>query len=270
MAILITTLHTSCDSRRATEYLACLQTNLAHPAVDVIKVLLETKNNDDYGFLQDIKHEKLEIITTDKRPFFSDLFAIANQCGNDQVAVIYNADIYFDQDSNLERVHEIDSRQFWTISRYDEQKDGKWAINRLADGGSHDCWVFRTPIRQFSSEYHLGILGCDQIIAQRAVEAGFLVLNPCLTIKTRHQHRYNIRNNTLDRKGLSYWHEKDFLRLGVGVYCAPSSTLESPIICSNKSLLYFVLGTSVGRWLQSIYRSMPLTKQLLFKKLIRV
>lgn len=270
MAILITTLHTSCDPRRATEYLACLHANLAHPAIDSIKVLLETKNDRDYGFLHDIKHEKLEIITTDKRPFFSDLFALANQCGANQVAVICNADIYFDQDSNLERAHEIDNRQFWTISRYDEQEDNKWEITPLAAEGSHDCWIFRTPISQFPSEYHLGIIGCDQIIAQRAVEAGFLVLNPCLTIQQRHLHRHDIRNNTLDRKGRTYWNDKDFLRLGVCVYCAPPSTLESPVICSNRSLLYLVLRTSIGRWLQSIYRSMSAPKQTLFKKIINV
>lgn len=270
MAILFTTLHTSCDPRRATEYIACLNANLAHPAIDGVKILLETKDDRDYGFLQDIKHEKLEIITIDHRPFFSDLFALANQCGDNQVAVICNGDIYFDQDSNLERVHEIDKHQFWTISRYDEQKDGTWVLHRQAAEGSHDCWIFRTPIRQFPAEYHLGILGCDAIIAQRAVEAGLLVVNPCLTIQLRHLHRYDIRNNTLDQKRRSYWHEKDYLKLGIRVYCAPPTTIESPVIRSNRSLRY-ILMSMMGHWVLPIYRSKPVQKQVSYmKKLLNV
>lgn len=269
MAILITTLHTSCDPRRATEFIACLKANLAHPAINAVKVLLETKSDGDYGLLKDIQHEKLEIITTDKRPFFSDLFKIANQCGDNQVAIICNGDIYFDEDSNLERAHEIDSRQFWTISRYNEHKSEKWVLHHRAAEGSHDAWIFRTPIRQFPADYHLGILGCDAIIAQRAVEAGLLVANPCLTILLRHLHRYNIRNNTLDKKSRSYWDEQDYLKLGIGAYCAPPATLESPVICSKRSFRY-ILMSMIGAWLLPIYRSKPVQKQVSYmKKMIR-
>lgn len=269
MAIIITTLHTSCDPLRAIEFVTCLKTNLAHPAIDAIKVLLETKSDNNYGFLKDIQHEKLEIITTDRRPFFSDLFKIANQFGDNQVAIICNGDIYFDEDSNLERAYEIDSRQFWTISRYNEHQGGKWALHHRAVEGSCDCWIFRTPIRQFPGDYHLGILGCDAIIAQRAVEAGLLVANPCLTITIRHLHRSNIRNNTLDKKSRSYWNEQDYLKLGIGTYCAPPTTLESPVICSNKSFRYFLM-SMIGRWLLPIYRSKPVQKQVSsIKKMIR-
>ncbi|MGH1396219.1 MAG: hypothetical protein ACRAVC_19635, partial [Trichormus sp.] len=107
------------------------------------------------------------------------------------------------------------------------------------------------------------------IIAQRAVEAGLLVANPCLTILLRHLHRYNIRNNTLDKKSRSYWDEKDYLKLGIGAYCAPPATLESPVICSKKSFRY-ILMSMIGRWLLPIYRSKPVQKQVSYmKKMIR-
>lgn len=262
--IFITTLYSPCDPERAAEYAACLRSNLAHPHIDAVKVLLETQSDTDLGFLQEITHEKLEIIPIRKRPFFSDAFALANQYGADHVAVICNGDIYFDQNSHLDRAHAVRADEIWTISRYEEDGDN-WRLYELAAEGSHDCWVFRTPLRLFQSNYHLGILGCDEILSQRAVESGFKVSNPCLSIHCRHLHRTNVRNNTLDQKSRSYWDDDDYMRLGKQTYCAPPSKVESPIVRSSNSLRYGLMNT-VGRQFLPVYRSLNLRKKVAYVK----
>jgi hypothetical protein len=265
MLIFITTLYTPCDPDRAAEYMSCLQSNLAHPAIDQVKVLLETPSDNDFGFLQAIDHPKLEVIPIRKRPFFSDAFSLANQSGDNQIAVICNGDIYFDQNSQLERAQAVGVNELWTISRYEEEPGDQWRLFELAAEGSHDCWIFRTPLRSFQSDYHLGILGCDEILSQRAVESGFSVSNPCLTIQCRHLHRTNIRNNTLDRKSLSYWHDDEYMKLGKQTYCAPPSTVESLIVRSSNSLRYSLMNT-FGKQLLPVYRSLDLRKKVLYVK----
>lgn len=265
MLIFITTLYTPCDPDRAAEYVSCLQANLAHPDIDVVKVLLETPSDADFGFLQAIVHPKLEIIPIRKRPFFSDAFSLANQSGSDHIAVICNGDIYFDQNSQLDCAHAVGADELWTISRYEEEAGDRWRLYELAAEGSHDCWIFRTPLRAFQSDYHLGILGCDEILSQRAVESGFRVSNPCLSIQCRHLHRTNIRNNTLDLKNRSYWHDDDYMKLGKQTYCAPPSKINSLIVRSSNSLRYSLMN-SVGKQLLPVYRSLDLRKKMLYAK----
>jgi len=257
MVTLFTTFHIPCQSKRFAEYLRCLQINLSNPSIKQIKVLLEVKNNHneaDLNLLNEIKDEKLEIIKIDQRPLYSDFFAIANQLGNDQVIAICNADIYFDENSRLDLANNISSDSFWTISRYDEEGENQWVLTEKADIGSHDCWVFRTPLRSFQSNYHLGILGCDQMIAQRAVEAGLFVANPCLSIVSHHLHRSDVRNDTLNQYGESYWQDKEFLILGYKLYCAEASTLENLHICSNNSRQY-IIKRAFMFWFLFIYRT---------------
>ena len=102
MAILLTTLYTSCKPERAEEFLTCLHRNLAHPYIEAVKVFLEIKDQDtDYSYLNGFSHEKLEIIPVHHRSTYAELIAVANNCGTDQVAIIVNADIYFDENSAL-------------------------------------------------------------------------------------------------------------------------------------------------------------------------
>ncbi len=257
MITLFTTFYIPCQPQRLVEYINCLRINLSNPSIEKIKVLLETKkshSDTNLSFLEEIKHEKLEIIQIDQRPVYSDFFTIANQIGSSKVIAICNADIYFDETSKIEVAETISSDSFWTISRYNEDEENKWTLTERADIGSHDCWVFRTPIRSFQSNYHLGILGCDQIIAQRAVEAGLMVSNPCLSIVLRHLHRSEVRNDTLNKYGDSYWQDKEFLILGYKLYCARPSTIENLHICSNKSRQY-ITTKIFTLWFMLIYRN---------------
>jgi hypothetical protein len=264
MIILFTTLHTKCAPIRAEEYKTCLLKNLDNPNIDEVRVVLETDEENDYGFLQGLVHEKLKIHGVGQRPYYSELFSLANQQGDGNIVIICNGDIYFDHCTNWKDIESVSENDFWSVSRYNESPEGEWVLFDQADKGSHDCWVLRTPIRTFSSDYHLGIIGCDQLIAQRAVEAGFRVANPCLSITCRHLHRSNIRNHFLSQNSLTYRDQKDFMNLGMKLYCAPPSTIRSLITCSNRSPQYLFMSW-IGRWFLPFYRLPSIQKLIMLK-----
>jgi hypothetical protein len=264
MAILLTTLYTSCKPERAKEFLTCLERNLAHPYIKAVKVFLEVQNPDiGYGYLDGFQHEKLEIIPVHDRSTYAELIAEANKLDNDQIAIIANGDIYFDEHSALERSAEITSGEFWTLSRYEPTLDGKWKLFHHAIAGAHDCWIFRTPLPEFKNNYKLGIQGCDLFIAQRAIEAGFKVLNPCLSILPRHLHQVpGVRNHKLDPiRKTNYWHDPEYAPLGTQTYSPQPCSLERRATLSHRSPSYIAMNL-IGRWLLPIYRFEPLKNQL--------
>ncbi|MCF4965720.1 hypothetical protein [Nostoc sp. CMAA1605] len=263
MAILLTTLYTQCKPERAQEFLTCLEKNLAHPYIEAVKVFLELKEDSDYGYLDGFYHDKLEIIPVHHRSTYAELIEVANNWGNDKVGIIVNGDIYFDENSALERAEDITKEEFWTLSRYEPTKDGGWKLFHIAAAGAHDCWIFRTPLAPFKNNYQLGIQGCDLFIAQRAIEAGFKVLNPCLSIFPRHLHQVaGVRNHKLDPiRKTNYWHDPEYAPLGTQTYSSKPCSLERRAYLSTRSPMY--LGMSlVGRWLLPIYRFEPIKNKL--------
>ncbi|MBE9226835.1 hypothetical protein IQ264_15515 [Phormidium sp. LEGE 05292] len=264
MAILLTTLFAPCKPERAQEFITCLERNLAHPYIEAVKVFFEIKDPDTgYGYLEGFSHEKLEIIPVNHRSTYADLIEVANQWGNEQVAIIVNGDIYFDENSQLERASEITNSEFWTVSRYEPTKDGGWKLFHIATAGAHDCWIFRTPLRAFKNNYQLGIQGCDLFIAQRAIEAGFKVLNPCFTIRPRHLHQVpGVRNHKLDPvRKINYWHDPEYAPLGTQTYSPQPCSLEKPAYLSTRSP-GFIGMSLVGRWLLPIYRFKPIKNSI--------
>lgn len=260
MAILLTTLYTPCQPERAKEYLTCLERNLANPYIEAVKVFLEIKNKAvGYDYLEGFSHEKLEIFPTDSRSTYADLIEVANRYGNDKVAMIVNGDIYFDDDSALERADEVKAGEFWTLSRYEPTSEGRWKLFHIAWAGSHDCWIFRTPLPSFKCDYQLGIQGCDLFIAQRSIEAGFNVLNPCMTIRPRHLHQIpGVRNHKLDSiRKTNYWHDPEYAPLGTQTYSPKPCSLERRAYLSRNQPFYIGMSL-VGRWLLPIYRFKPL------------
>jgi hypothetical protein len=264
MAILLTTLYTSCKPERGQEFLTCLKRNLANPCIKAVKVFLEVKDRDaGYEYLEGFSHSKLEIIPVNHRPTYADLIEVANNWGNNQIAIIVNGDIYFDENSSLERAAEITQGEFWTISRYEPTKNGSWKLFHIATAGAHDCWIFRTPLLPFKNHYQLGIQGCDLFIAQRAIEAGLQVLNPCLTIRPRHLHQVpGVRNHKLDPiHKINYWHDPEYAPLGTQTYSPQPCTLENRAYLSRRSLIYISMSLA-GRWLLPIYRFKPIKSRI--------
>jgi hypothetical protein len=264
MAILLTTLYTPCKPERAQEFKTCLERNLARPEIESVKVFLEIQDkNTGCGYLDGFCHEKLEIIPVHHRSTYAEMIAVGNNYGNNQVIIIANGDIYFDQNSALERSAEITTGEFWTLSRYEPTNDGGWKLFHIATAGAHDCWIFRTPLQPFQNNYQLGIQGCDLFMAQRAIESGLRVLNPCQSIRPRHLHQVpGVRNHKLDPiRKTNYWHDPEYAPFGTQTYSPQPCSLEKPAYLSRNSPIYLGM-MLVGRWLLPIYRFQPIKAKI--------
>jgi hypothetical protein len=259
MAILLTTLYNNPrNPKRIGEFLTCLEKNLANPYIEKIKILFEIKDESlGYSFLEGISHEKLEIIPTNQRASYSDMITLANSFENGQLIIIANGDIFFEEESFLERSEQIGEGEFWAISRYEPVGDSDWSLTYIAQGGSHDCWVFRVPLPAFKSDYQLGIKGCDIFIVQRAIESGLKVLNPCLSIYPRHYHKViGLKNDRIDpSKNTTYMNDPEYAPLGTKMYNPLPCSLEKPIYVTNRSLKYIFMSL-IGRWLVYIRRNL--------------
>lgn len=274
MAILLTTMHVATSNKseeaerlrqRDQELLTCLHNNLAHPYIEAVRVFLETKTPGDWGFLQGIEHEKLEIIEIHQRPFYSDMIAMANAWGEGvpggRVGIIANGDIHFDAESDLDRAEAVQVNEFWTLSRYEPQPNGGWKLFHIATAGAHDCWIFRTPLPPFPSHYHLGVQGCDLIMAQRAIESGFKVLNPCLSVRPRHLHKVAKVRGGHKIGGKNYWDDPEYAPLGTQTYSPQPCSLEARRYLTRRSPLYVFMNT-LGRWVLPLYRAKPIKQRI--------
>src|SRR5204862_5215377 len=63
--------------------------------------------------------------------------------------------------------------------------DGSDEAIRRGMATSQDVWAFEGPVKPVAfSDFALGKPGCDNRIAYELGQAGYEVLNPCLSIKT--------------------------------------------------------------------------------------
>jgi len=176
----------STDIIRLHELKSCLYYNTQNSHIDEIYVFTEQN-------IQDITYDKVKIIKCENRPCYSDLFKFANKF-NDQVKVISNSDIYFDD--SIKMLNEI-KNEFICLTRYDVINDTE-AIFTNEDFfmRSMDTWAFRTYVNSNileSCKFNFGINGCDTYLNNIFYKNGFSVKNPSLSIKSYHLHLSNIR-----------------------------------------------------------------------------
>jgi len=192
---LITTLYNEKKSPRANEYIACLEKNLAHPNIASIHVLYDTSKDGPTNTIRRCLEEKEVGMTFIKgRPSYARCFQLANELYPDQNVIIANADIYFDEtladvDSTLLEEHVL------ALTRWDIRADGSAKFHGKT-GGSHDVWIFRTPltIPPGARKIILGMQHCDIRIAYELSATGYRVFNPCFSVKCFHLHLSEIRS----------------------------------------------------------------------------
>ncbi|MDE2105796.1 MAG: hypothetical protein KGL39_51705, partial [Patescibacteria group bacterium] len=119
---------------------------------------------------------------------FGELFREVNLVGHDQqVVVVANADIYFDQ--SIAAAADIAAGHAYALTRWDDCHDG---IRLFADEkgtprcDSQDAWIFRAPIRPELIEacnFTLGVRGCDNRLAYEIAKAGYTVSNQSKSIR---------------------------------------------------------------------------------------
>lgn len=126
-----------------------------------------------------------------RRLSFTDLVKHCEKRHRGRWCVVANSDIEFPTSANV-LDHLKEERLLVTLTRWESQRGPRFIGHSHGDrlfSGSQDSWAFLAggvPVPE--QDIPLGIVGCDQLIAGWAVEAGIEVINPALSIRTYHRH----------------------------------------------------------------------------------
>ena len=171
------------------EYLYCLHENIGIDQIDNIYIFVE--EGSDLNF----DSPKIKKIVSKERPTYQDLFEYCNEHMKDEICIVANADIIFDD--TLEYFYDLDmTKQFYALTRWEvSTSDGKnWEIGPYNNAASQDVWVFKTPVLTSDNmNYTMGKPGCDNKIAYHMRELGYVCRNPGRKIITTHFHVSNFR-----------------------------------------------------------------------------
>ena len=171
------------------EYLYCLHENIGIDEIDNIYIFVE--EGSDLNF----DSPKIKKIVTKERPTYQDLFEYCNEHMKDQICVVANADIIFDD--TLRYFKSIDmTKQFYALSRWEiTSSNGKdWNIEPFDNAASQDSWIFKTPIETSDEmNYTMGKPGCDNKIVYHMRELGYTCRNPGKKVISIHFHISNFR-----------------------------------------------------------------------------
>lgn len=162
----------------------CLRNNLQNQYISSVHVLTEVP----FDFSGFPNEEKINQTVIGERLTFERAFQHANQHQNDDIWMLSNSDIYFDE--TLQCLLDVCmDKVVFALTRHDVQPDGSiQLVPPEYAHGSQDVWIFKAPIPTDSmfTSFCLGIPGCDHRIAHEFVQAGYMVLNPSLKIIARH------------------------------------------------------------------------------------
>jgi len=184
---LFTTYYNEKNPERAEELRTCLVKNKSCNSISNIHVLSEVKED---KFL--LKHNfKIRIIYN--RPTFNDFINEINLISSDEdINIIANADIYFDQSLDALIGLSLQGRCF-ALTRWDVRHGGRVKLIELAN--SQDVWIFQGNITGIAGEIPIGVPGCDNRLAYEIRKAGYCLSNPSISIKSYHLHNSNYRPN---------------------------------------------------------------------------
>tara|TARA_R110001583_G_scaffold57898_2_gene172992 strand:- start:146 stop:790 length:645 start_codon:yes stop_codon:yes gene_type:complete len=186
MIRLITSYYTDKDDNRQLELDAAIDANINNSYIDEVIILSETSDTNH------LKHSKVTILSSN-RPTFKDFFNIINErTKDDDINILINTDIYVDDTLfNLFKLN-LDNKILCLL---------RWEYNNgtpmiaIPRSDCQDTWIWKGEMRTLSnSNFHLGKLGCDNRIAWEFENSGYVLENPCTTIKTIHLHTTQKRN----------------------------------------------------------------------------
>lgn len=111
---------------------------------------------------------------------------IRKRAKDDDISVLANADIAFDETIALLKNHDFKN----TVLCLSRWHDGKL----LHCNDAQDAWIFKGVPRPVKADFFFGVPGCDNRFAFELQQAGYSLSNPCETIKAHHRHTSRVRN----------------------------------------------------------------------------
>jgi len=181
--ILLTSFYVVKNRSRFDELVYSLQKNISNAQISKIILLCENE-------LAQVDSDKVEEILVNKRPKFSDFVRVANRESENDVKIIANSDIYFDDTLQIVP-NSIKSNEVYCLTRWDEEKGSIQFYNNFK---SQDAWFFQDKLTKNIGDYFMGLPGCDNRFAKELLDSGRKIKNPSLTIRAIHVHGSNLRN----------------------------------------------------------------------------
>jgi hypothetical protein len=171
--------HCESDVRRK-EYARALNNNLECSSIDELLIF-------DESGPELPENSKIVVRPIDRRPMYADYIAWINEvASSSDVSIVANADIFFDRQLELFNRWTLPSNVVLALSRWDIDDIGPPRLHDHND--SQDSWIFRGRVRQFISDYPVGVPRCDNRIVNELERAGYQVLNPAFSIQSYHVH----------------------------------------------------------------------------------
>jgi hypothetical protein len=210
--------HDDKKSLRYKEIHQCLEINLKNKYIKSIIFFYEVSNEEEILF-EDYIHAKIKIIpviTNKKRDIsFNRLVMYANQNLINELCIISNNDIYFDDTlTMLSHINFYKNNYFISLTRknHDKYLDNTNKVWK-PHSASQDSWMFVSPIKLMKNEINLGWIQCDNIISASYNSLGYQVINPHYSINTWHLHMYNNTNELLEKYNYNYQYQMKKIKL---------------------------------------------------------
>ncbi len=189
--ILFTPYYKAKHSERQEELIYCLKKNTQCDEIEKIVLIID----DDH--IPEVESNKIEIVKIAARPTYIDWVKLTEQKCQNQISILANTDIYFDE--SVTRIREIfaaDPQAFVALSRYEKEasnqtlhKNPHWSQDVWAVSGEFNL----TESLKNSLRISLGVPRCDNKIAYLFAIHGAPVYNPCHHIKTVHVQESQLR-----------------------------------------------------------------------------
>ena len=139
--------------------------------------------------------DAIYILNENGRAAYNDFFALTRQLPDD-VNVIANLDIYFDDSAQL--FDEMPERELWALTRWEVKTGRMHGYGEERARYSQDVWAFRGACKVnaiwMGQPFGMGVPGCDNVLSRLFKNAGYRVRNPSYDIKAWHLHANESRN----------------------------------------------------------------------------
>lgn len=182
---LVTTYYHTNEAERAAENLECFENNISNPLIGKIHLFLQSRERPQID-----DNTKVIFIEHNKRPTFSELISYANNLPPEDIKIISNSDIYFNDTLLLSKLS-LKKYKVLALTRWDRNEKGK--LIYYNNFKSQDVWIFRDILPEDIGHYYIGQHGCDNRLLSELKSRKISVSNPSLEITTIHLHKSNLR-----------------------------------------------------------------------------
>jgi hypothetical protein len=198
---------------RQAEFEECLRRNLANPYVKTVHNLQERA--DVIVPEEFVRHPKYRQHDLNRWMTYADAIGYANRTATKEVWCLMNLDIFLDPTTQWnDSINILRKNIVFCLARQEYNLDGTtWVepfLLQFAMGNAQDAWLFQTPITINDCDFRIGTLGCDNAIAHRIKESGYVPVNASRQFRIFHLDRARGKSmgnhvdfHTQDRQGLN-------------------------------------------------------------------